>query len=133
MSRRALDRVLWIGGGSGAGKSSVARAISRRYEVELYAADARGYAHLARSIGSDRPAAAPDERWLVPTPEELAERFLVGAAEKFPLSRSQKVSFTFPACRCYLECKELSATYLYQLRLSRSQKVACTSVARPIP
>ena len=60
MSERALDDVLWIGGGSGAGKTSLARAISRRYDVELYAADARGYAHLARTAGSDRPAEAPD-------------------------------------------------------------------------
>jgi hypothetical protein len=85
MSERVLDYVLWIGGGSGAGKTSVARAISRRDDVELYAADARGYAHLARSTGSDRPAETPDERWLVPTPEELVERFLAASARRFLL------------------------------------------------
>lgn len=85
MSERALDYVLWIGGGSGAGKTSIARAISRRHDVALYAADARGYAHLARATGSDRPAESPDERWLVPLPEELAARFLAAAAELFPL------------------------------------------------
>ena len=85
MSERALDYVLWIGGGSGAGKTTVARAISRRYDIELYAADARGYAHLARFTGSDRPAESPDERWLLPTPKELAQRFLLASAEKFPL------------------------------------------------
>ncbi len=46
--------------------------------------DARGYAHLARFTGSDRPAESPDERWLLPTVEELTQRFLYGAAEKFP-------------------------------------------------
>jgi hypothetical protein len=85
MNERAMDYVLWIGGGSGAGKTSVARALSRRYDVELYAADARGYAHLARATGSAQPAESPDERWLLRTPEELVERFLAGAAEKFPL------------------------------------------------
>ena len=85
MRECALGNVLWIGGGSGSGKSSLARAITRRYDVELYAADARAYAHLARTTGSDRPAETPDARWLVPTPEELAARFLAAAAEKFPL------------------------------------------------
>lgn len=85
MSTRSMDCVLWIGGGSGAGKTSVARALSRRYDLELYAADARGYAYLARATGSAQPAESPDDRWLLHTPEELVERFLAGAAEKFPL------------------------------------------------
>ena len=34
------------------------------------------------------------------------------------LSRSQKVSFTFPAYRCHRECEELSATYLGTTRRS---------------
>jgi hypothetical protein len=85
VSQGVLDRVLWIAGGSGAGKSSVARAIARRHDIELYAADARGYAHLARSSGSDRPSETPDERWLVPRPEQLVERFLAAASARLPL------------------------------------------------
>lgn len=83
--RRSQGPVLWIGGGCGAGKSSVARAISRRFDLQLYAADAHGYAHLARTTGSSRPAASHDQRWLEPSPEELAERFLRETTEKFPL------------------------------------------------
>jgi hypothetical protein len=76
--------VLWIGGGSGAGKSTLARAITRRFDVQLYAADAYGYAHLRRMRGSDCPDETPDQRWLVPTPAELVARFLTSAAERFP-------------------------------------------------
>jgi hypothetical protein len=90
--RRNQGSVFWIGGGCGAGKSSVAHAISRRFDLQLYAADAHGYAHLSRLTGSERPASSHDERRLEPSAEELAEGFLRASAEKFPLVRFRRVS-----------------------------------------
>jgi hypothetical protein len=89
--RRNQGSVFWIGGGCGAGKSSVAHAISRRFDLQLYAADAHGYTHLSRLTGSERPASSHDERWLEPSAEELAEGFLRASAEKFPLVRFRTV------------------------------------------
>jgi len=89
--RRNQGSVFWIGGGCGAGKSSVAHAISRRFDLQLYAADAHGYTHLSWLTGSERPASSHDERWLEPSAEELAEGFLRASAEKFPLVRFRTV------------------------------------------
>jgi hypothetical protein len=89
--RRNQGSVFWIGGGCGAGKSSVAHAISRRFDLQLYAADAHGYTHLSRLTGSERPASSHDERWLEPSAEELVEGFLRASAEKFPLVRFRTV------------------------------------------
>jgi hypothetical protein len=70
--------VLWIGGAPGAGKSTVARALARRYGLRLYAADTRTWAHRDRALAEGDPAAvafetlSPAERWDRPTGELLA-------------------------------------------------------------
>jgi shikimate kinase len=43
-----LSHVLWIGGGPGSGKSSVARALSERFDLQLYAVDDHDRAHEPR-------------------------------------------------------------------------------------
>lgn len=43
-----LSHVLWIGGGPGSGKSSIARALAERFELRLYSVDAHGAAHAPR-------------------------------------------------------------------------------------
>ena len=43
-----LSHVLWIGGGQGSGKSSIARALSRRFELRLYSVDEHEAAHAPR-------------------------------------------------------------------------------------
>ena len=43
-----LSHVLWIGGGQGSGKSSVAWALSRRFDLQLYNVDRRTWVHEAR-------------------------------------------------------------------------------------
>jgi hypothetical protein len=62
-----LRHVLWIGGASGAGKTTIARRIARRHGLRWYNADARTWAHRDRAIAAGHPAAL---RWEAMTPEE---------------------------------------------------------------
>jgi hypothetical protein len=43
-----LSHVLWIGGGPGSGKSSIARELARRFDLQLYAVDEHEAAHAPR-------------------------------------------------------------------------------------
>lgn len=70
--------VVWVGGAPAAGKSTVARALARRYGLRLYAADARTWVHRDRALVKGVPAArafetlSPRERWQRPTAELVA-------------------------------------------------------------
>jgi hypothetical protein len=70
--------VVWIGGAPAAGKSTVARALSRRYGLRLYGADTRTWVHRDRALAAGSAAArrfeelSPQERWRRPTDELLA-------------------------------------------------------------
>jgi hypothetical protein len=85
-----LPPVIWLGGGSGAGKSTVSRAIAYRFDLAWYRIDARGYAHrdqlIARGkLGADSAAETPDQRWLDAGPHDLATRFVETSEHLFPL------------------------------------------------
>ncbi|MGH3489135.1 MAG: hypothetical protein ACRDP8_14650 [Actinopolymorphaceae bacterium] len=85
-----LPPVIWIGGGSGAGKSTVSRAISCRFDLAWYRIDARGYAHrdelIARGrLSAESTAETHDQRWLEPDPADLAARFVATSQQLFPL------------------------------------------------
>jgi hypothetical protein len=43
-----LSHVLWIGGGPGSGKSSIARQLAQRFDLQLYAIDEHAAAHEPR-------------------------------------------------------------------------------------
>jgi adenylate kinase family enzyme len=49
----ALRHVYWIGGGSGAGKSTIARRLAARYGLRLYATD--------DVMGDHAPRSTPDQ------------------------------------------------------------------------
>ena len=85
-----LPPVIWIGGGSGAGKTTVSRAIAYRFDLAWYRIDARAYAHrdelVARGeLSAEAAARPPDQRWLEPTPQDLATAFVEGAERGLPL------------------------------------------------
>jgi hypothetical protein len=90
MSTVRLPPVIWIGGGSGAGKTTISRAIAYRHDLAWYRIDARAYAHrdllVARGrISPESATRSHDQRWLDPSPEELATSFVEGSAQLFPL------------------------------------------------
>jgi len=84
--------VLWIGGGTGAGKSSAAIALAERHGVERYNYDwhdARDHSTRTRADRHPNRAAflamALDERWVTRTPAQMAEESLADFRERFEL------------------------------------------------
>ncbi|GAA0311004.1 hypothetical protein GCM10009528_30560 [Kineococcus aurantiacus] len=88
---RRLAHVRWLGGGSGAGKSAVARELARRFGVAVYATDDVLADHAARSGAREAPllhaflAQSPDERWVLRSPQEMLATFPWFAGEAFGL------------------------------------------------
>lgn len=86
---QALRRVLWIGGPPGAGKSSVATRIARRWGLRWYGADTRTWQHRDRALAAGNRAArrweamTPHQRWVDSTPEEMLAMSL--HAERGPM------------------------------------------------
>ncbi|MBP8062248.1 MAG: hypothetical protein KAY29_00100 [Brevundimonas sp.] len=86
-----LRHVYWLGGGSGAGKSTVARRLATTYGLQLYSTDDAMADHGRRC----EPEACPfltafkemdmDERWLNRSPELMLETFHWYRGEAFGL------------------------------------------------
>jgi 2-phosphoglycerate kinase len=79
--RRQLRHVYWIGGGSGAGKSTIARRLAAQHGLRLYATDDVMADHARRSTNEDSPllhrfmAMNTDERWVNRPPQTMLETF----------------------------------------------------------
>lgn len=79
--RSRLRHVRWIGGGSGAGKSTIARRLADRHGMRLYATDDAMSDHARRSTPDDCPflsefmAMDMDGRWVRRSPETMLETF----------------------------------------------------------
>src|SRR4051794_33287863 len=63
---------IWIGGGTGGGKSTTARALAVRHGLRRFAIDSFWYAYDARRAQPRKP---PDEQWLETSPEVQAAEF----------------------------------------------------------
>ena len=76
-----LRHVYWIGGGSCAGKSTIALRIAAEHGLQLYATDDRMADHARRSTPGDCPllhefmAMDMDQRWLNRSPKDMLETF----------------------------------------------------------
>ena len=68
----ALEHVAWIGGGTGSGKTTVARLLAARHGLRAFHVDAFWYAYDARLR---EPELTPDAQWLGQTPEAQAAEF----------------------------------------------------------
>jgi hypothetical protein len=72
-----LRHVLWIGGVSSSGKTTIARRIARRHGLRLYSADTRTWEHRDRAIAQGNAAAirwealTPHERWVEAEPADM--------------------------------------------------------------
>ncbi|NUT32895.1 MAG: hypothetical protein HOV79_07455 [Hamadaea sp.] len=79
--RERLAHVYWIGGGSGGGKSTVARRLADDHGLRRYATDDVMAEHSRRSTRADCPelhafmAMDMDERWLRRSPQLMLETF----------------------------------------------------------
>ncbi|WP_433153813.1 hypothetical protein ACQPZ8_21390 [Actinomadura nitritigenes] len=88
---RALRHVYWIGGGTGAGKSTIARRIAARHGFRVYATDDVMADHSGRTTPGDSPylsefmAMDMDERWLNRSSETMLETFHWYRGEGFGL------------------------------------------------
>ena len=86
-----LDHVYWIGGGSCAGKTTVARRIAAQYGLHLYATDDVMPDHARRTSAQDSPllhrfmAMDMDQRWLIRSPQTMLETFHWFRGEAFNL------------------------------------------------
>ena len=79
--RKQLQQAYWIGGGSGAGKSTVARRIAAQHGLRVYATDDVMADHARRTTSEDSPllhtfmAMDMDERWVNRLPTTMLETF----------------------------------------------------------
>ena len=89
--RAQLRHVYWLGGGSGAGKSTIARRIAAQHGLRLYATDDVMAEHARRSSHEDAPllhefmAMDMDERWVNRPPHTMLETFHWFQGEGFRL------------------------------------------------
>ncbi|HXQ70443.1 MAG TPA: hypothetical protein VN844_08155 [Pyrinomonadaceae bacterium] len=76
-----LRHVYWIGGGSGAGKSTITRRIAAEHGLQAYVTDDVMADHAKRSTPRDCPllhmfmAMDMDQRWVSRSPEAMLETF----------------------------------------------------------
>ena len=79
--RERLRHVYWVGGGSGGGKSTLARRVAARHGLRVYATDDVMADHARWSTHEDAPllhgfmAMEMDERWVNRSPEAMLETF----------------------------------------------------------
>ncbi|MFJ5731862.1 hypothetical protein [Streptomyces paradoxus] len=86
-----MRHVYWIGGGSGAGKSTVARRLAGRHGWRLYATDDVMADHARRTTAAQAPllhrfmAMDMDQRWVDRSPRTMLETFHWFRGEAFGL------------------------------------------------
>jgi hypothetical protein len=89
--RARLSHAYWIGGGSGAGKSAVARRLAAEHGLRRYATDDVMAGHGRRSSPADSPylsefaAMDMDQRWVSRSPQVMLETFHWFRGEGFGL------------------------------------------------
>jgi hypothetical protein len=91
-TKTAFAQVLWIGGASDAGKTTVARLLAERHRWQWYPCGFHEHNHLiARADPERHPAIytefqkSVEERWIQPTPEDLYQGVLETNDERFPM------------------------------------------------
>lgn len=99
VGRERLRHVYWIGGGSGSGKSTIARRIADRYGMRLYATDEVMFDHVRRMPVEQAPylgkfaAMDMDERWVARSPREMLDTFHWFRGEGFNLMVEDLLAF----------------------------------------
>ncbi|MDQ1733211.1 MAG: hypothetical protein QOK10_3370 [Pseudonocardiales bacterium] len=89
--RERLRHVRWIGGASGAGKSTIARHLAARHGLAVYSTDDVMVDHARRSTPEEAPQLSRfmemtmDDRWLGQSPEAMLKSFHWFRGEGFDL------------------------------------------------
>lgn len=102
--RTRLGHVYWIGGGSGSGKSTIARRVAARQGLRVYSTDDAMSDHARRSTREDSPflrdfmAMNMDERWVNRPPETMLETFHWFRGESFGLIVEDLLGMSKDAC-----------------------------------
>jgi hypothetical protein len=88
----ALDHVLWIGGGTGGGKSSIAIRLAGKHRLERYNYDwhdSRGHSNRTRADRHPKRAAflamSMDERWVTRSPAQMTVMEVIEFRERFEM------------------------------------------------
>jgi len=88
--RQALSHVLWIGGATDTGKTTIAQILAGRYGLQLYHYDRHDLPQIER-LAETLPryraflSASLDEVWVRPEPEDLLQFTLQAFRDRFPL------------------------------------------------
>jgi 2-phosphoglycerate kinase len=97
----ALGRLLWIGGGTGGGKSSIAIALAEKHGLERYSYDWHDSRdHCDRTRPDRHPVRAAflamsmDERWETRSPEQMVDETIAGFRERFEMVLEDLASLT---------------------------------------
>ena len=80
-----LSHALWLGGGQGSGKSTVARALARRFDLQLYVVDHRTWVHEPRMPSTEFASLSMDERWVESPPRRMLDWFVSHSRHRFRL------------------------------------------------
>ncbi|MDD1717414.1 MAG: hypothetical protein LUQ45_04105, partial [Methanoregulaceae archaeon] len=98
--KSTLQHVLWIGGGTDTGKTSIAQAIAHRYGLQVYHYDRNESSHIERLINAGSTYFQElvtktaegywelrdvDEYWVLRSPDIMAQETIASWKERFPL------------------------------------------------
>ncbi len=88
--RQALSHVLWIGGATDTGKTTISQIIAGRHGLQLYNYDRHDLPQMERLAQANARyrtflSASPDENWVRPEPEDLLRFTLQAFRDRFPL------------------------------------------------
>ena len=98
-SDTSLERILWIGGGTDAGKTTTATVLSEKLDFLVYHYDRSSGA--AEQLGRNKAprtfewkAMSEDERWSLRHPEEIALHTFEAQEETFPVKLQEILAMT---------------------------------------
>jgi hypothetical protein len=98
--KSTLQHVLWIGGGTDTGKTSIAQAIADRYDLHVYHYDRNESSHIEWLINAGSAYFQKlvtknaegrwelrdvDEYWVLRSPDVMAQETITSWKERFPL------------------------------------------------
>lgn len=88
--REQLSRVLWMGGATDTGKSTVAQNLADCHGLYVYQYDKTDAKHLEKLAGTVPEIrkfneSSLDERWVYPEPAAMVEFLLIAFSHRFPL------------------------------------------------